>query len=165
MYEFGSTLYALQYALQSLAIPIACGIIIAITFSGFLRLISKDQKFLPILIYYGLFSIPVGLVAFTAGLLTGLSRAPAVGTVLPAVLALIGGLNVYIFGTENKFKLVVGYCVSVFVFMLLLGMQTGALQREHRREARLIDQSEQEVRIRDIRRRLDLPSDMPAWIT
>src|SRR5205823_14521276 len=48
------------------------------------------------------FSIPTVLVGLVAGYLTGTSRSPAVGTIIPAVLALFGGLNVYFFGVESK---------------------------------------------------------------
>src|SRR5262245_41826210 len=46
----------------------------------------------PFLIGYG---IPIGLVSYVAGYLTSVSRAPAVGSILPGALALIGGLNIY----------------------------------------------------------------------
>src|SRR4051794_2506403 len=64
------------------------------------------------------FSIPIVLVALVAGYLTGSSRSPVVGTIIPAVLALFGGLNVYFFGIESKNRAIVGY--SIFIFTLIL---------------------------------------------
>src|SRR5262249_17785226 len=108
--------------------------------------------------------VPVSLVAFSAGFLTGISRAPAVGTVLPAILTLVAGLGVYVFGTDNRYKVVVGYCVSILIVMLFVGMQTGAFQREGQHEAYLKYLSQQEFRIRSYRLLLDLPPEMPSWI-
>jgi hypothetical protein len=93
-----------------------------------------------------------------------LSRAGAVGNVLAAVLTLIGGLNIYVFGTDNKHKALVAYCASLFAFMLFYGTQTGAYIRESDREARLIDLTSQEIRIRTLRKNLGLPDDFPDWI-
>jgi hypothetical protein len=160
MYEFSP----IRFALESLLAPVAYGLIIAVLFSGLVRLIWKRPGLWTVLIYYASFSFPVGLVAFSAGLLTGLSRASAVGSILPASLALIAGLNVYIFGIESRFKLIVGYCIVVFVFMLFLGIETGSFQRESRREAYLIYLSEQEFRIRNFRSNLNLPPEMPSWM-
>jgi hypothetical protein len=160
MYEFSPV----RYTLESLSAPVAYCFAIAILFSIIVRFIWKEPKFLRVLAYYACFSLPVGLIAYAAGLLTGLSRAPALGTVLPAILALVAGLNVYIFGTDNKYKVVVGYCVVVLIFMLFLGIETGSFEREGQKEAYLIYLSQQEFRIRNFRRNLDLPSEMPSWL-
>lgn len=160
MYEFNP----IRYTLESLSAPTAYVIFIAVLFAAAVRLIWKEQRFLAVFAFYAFFSFPVGLIAYAAGLLTGLSRAPAVGSVLPAILALIGGLNIYVFGVESKFRVVVGYCVVILVFMLVLGIETGSLQRERQREAYLIYLSQQEFRIRNFRSNLDLPTEMPTWI-
>ena len=109
-------------------------------------------------------SIPVGLVAFASGYLTSVSRASAVGTVLPAVLALFAGLNVYVFGSDSKYKIVVGYCACLFTIMLLYGTQYGAFRLESERVARLMELTRQELTVRAARQNLDLPAEIPTWI-
>jgi hypothetical protein len=161
MHEYFSPLL---YTLESVAIPAFYGVLIALLFSAIVRLVSKQEAFLRMFAYYACFGLPVGLIAYTAGMLTGLSRAPAVGSVLPAILALIAGLSVYVFGTESKYKVVVGYCVVVLVFLLVLGIETGAIQREQQHEANLIYLSQREFRIRNFRKNLDLPAEMPNWL-
>jgi len=76
------------------------------------------------------YSIPISILAYVAGYLTVYSRTSAVGNVLPAVLALVGGANIYVFGTDNSKKGIVGYCVLLFASMIFLGTQDGALHRE-----------------------------------
>src|SRR5215469_12188037 len=126
MYEFSP----LTYTLQILFLPVLYSLVAAFLFSLVARAIFKGLPFLKVFGYYTGFGVPVSLVAFSAGFLTGISRAPAVGTVLPAILTLVAGLGVYVFGTDNRYKVVVGYCVSILIVMLFVGMQTGAFQRE-----------------------------------
>jgi len=115
--------------------------------------------------YYFSFGVPIALLAYVTGYLTSISRVAAVGAVLPAIIALIGGLNIYVFGSDSKYKLVVGFCVCVFTVALFYGIQRGALERESGREARLLRLSEQERRVRNYREYRSLPSELPAWIT
>lgn len=110
------------------------------------------------------YSIPTTLVAFIAGYLTGISRAPAVGNVVPAVLAMIGGLNIYFFGIETKNRVLVGYSVFIFSLLFFYGVWGGVLDREIGRVGRFINLSEQERTIRTYRENRDLPPDPPAWI-
>src|SRR4051812_11671704 len=137
MYSFSP----LQFALETFAIPLVCVTTIALVWALGARLFCK-VPFWQVLFYYGGFGIPVGAVAYGAGVLTGLSRSPAVGSVMPAVLAMIAGLSVYVFGTENRYKVLVGYSVSVLIFMLFFGIETGALNREEQREAYLLSISQ-----------------------
>ena len=65
--------------------------------------------------------IPIALIGYSVGFLTGISRTPAVGSVLPAVLATIGGLSAYAFGTDAKYKFIVGYSASLLVISPFLG--------------------------------------------
>jgi hypothetical protein len=152
------------FALETLSQSVIYVFVIAFVFSIFAWLIWRTLNPWKILEYYLAFGVPVGLLAFSSGFLTGLSRAPAVGSVMPAALALVGGLNIYAFGTETKYKVVIGYCVIVFVCLLFVGMEAGASQREGQREQSLIDLSQKEFRIRNVRKNLDLPPDMPSWI-
>jgi hypothetical protein len=110
------------------------------------------------------FSISIVLVALVAGFLTGSSRAPAIGSVMPAILALFGGLNVYFFGVESKNRVLVGYGVFIFTLAFFFGIEMGASDRELSRVSRLIELSNQEKEIRQYRQNKDLPSEFPGWV-
>lgn len=109
-------------------------------------------------------TLPIALTAYVAGYLSTMNRVSAIGNVLPAVLALIGGANVYVFGSDTKNRALVGYCTTVLVLMLFYGSQTGAYLREATREERLNELSEMELRIRSQREALGLKPDLPAWL-
>ena len=127
-------------------------------FANFLSRFARIWKYITSV------SVPIGVVAFASGYLTSVSRASAVGTVLPAVLALFAGLNVYIFGSDSKYKVVIGYCACLFTIMLLYGTQYGAFRLDGERVARMMELTRQELAIRSARTNLDLPPDIPAWI-
>lgn len=110
------------------------------------------------------YSIPISFVAYIAGYLTGISRSPAVGNVVPAVLAMIGGLNIYFFGIEAKNRNLVGYCVFAFALMFFYGVWGGVIDREIGRVGRFTNLSDQERTIKAYRENRDLPPDPPAWI-
>jgi uncharacterized membrane protein (UPF0136 family) len=151
--------------LRPIVVGTIAGIVFALAFSLQNRTISywaKLAKNIPAGV--GL-ALPVSLVGFIAGYLTGVSRSPAVGTVVPAVLTLIGGLNIYLFGVEVKNRIAVGFCITLFSIILFHGIQTGSYDREFGREARMVNLSDQERRIRLYRENRDLPADPPAWIT
>jgi hypothetical protein len=112
-----------------------------------------------------LFGVPISIVAYVSGLLTTASRTTGVANVIPAVLALIGGLNIYVFGSDNRYKLLVAYSVSLFAIMLFYGAEYGAYRREADRVLRLGELSRQELVIRHIRKNLDLPEEIPSWLT
>ena len=56
---------------------------------------DKQFKYTDVLV-----AIPIVLIAYIAGYLTGISGSSAIGNLVPAVLAFIGGLNVYMFGAK-----------------------------------------------------------------
>jgi hypothetical protein len=109
-------------------------------------------------------TLPIALTAYVAGYLATMNRVSAIGNVLPAVLALIGGANVYVFGSDTKNRALVGYCTTVLVLMLFYGAQTGAYFREATREERLNELSEMEFRVKNHRLLLELKPEMPAWL-
>jgi hypothetical protein len=160
MYEF----HPVEFSIRILAEPVIYIVLIAVLFSVAAKLVYREVKLLDVLGYYTFVSMPIGLTGFAAGTLTGMSRAPAVGTLIPAALALIGGMNVYIFGTDNRYKVVVGYSVCIFMLMLFIGIETGAFKREGQREPYFRLLSEQEFRIKTFRSNLSLPPDMPSWV-
>ena len=148
----------------SLVIPLLGCCLLGALFAMMSSFATKEP-FLQVFIYYTAFSIPVALLAYVAGDSTGISRAPAVANVVPAVLTLVGGIAVYVFGTENKYKAVVGYCVSVFAVMFYVGLQIGSFERESQQESYLSQLSQAEFRVRALRENLDLPDDIPSWMT
>ena len=158
-------------SLKSLFEPILIGLLFATLMGAAAAILEKPDNINDVirragwaLSYYVMFGIPISLLAYVTGYLTSLSRTAVVGSVLPAVLALIGGVNIYVFGTNTTHKVVVGFCVALFTTTLFYGVQRGALEREAGREARLITLSEQEWRIRNYRLFRKLPDDFPAWI-
>jgi hypothetical protein len=154
--------------------PVLIGLISALVIASLLSFETSDplasstkdygarwrQNIVPAIGY----SVPVTLLAYMAGYLTGISRSPAIGNTIPAALALLGGLNLYIFGTEAKNRGFIAYSIVLFALVLLYSVQVGAIERESGREARLIALSEQERRIRFFRANRDLPPEPPQWL-
>src|SRR5687767_11101854 len=101
--------------------PILYGATLGIIFSAVYSLADKSRtysvKFKKSIIDTFAYSTPVVLLGFISGYLTGISRSPAVGNVIPAILTLVGGFNIYVFGKELKHRAIIGY--SVIVFSLL----------------------------------------------
>lgn len=58
--------------------------------------------------------IPLGFTGLICGYLTGTSRTPAVGAVIPAALTLIGLLVVYLIGKDSHKALSAGMAVFLF---------------------------------------------------
>jgi hypothetical protein len=158
----GISIYILLYPF---AVNIVFSLVIAVVALLFFRAeASAFDQFKSAMSLYFCAGIPISLIGFLMGYLTGISRAPAVGNVLPAVLTLIGGLSIYIFGTQSSYKVLVGYCASLLVFSLFYGIQNGSSVREGVREPHLNQLFEEEARLRKQRTILDLPADPPTWI-
>ncbi len=115
------------------------------------------------ILYFGV-GIPIALIGYASGYLTGLSRSPAIGNLLPAVLALIGGVSVYAFGADASYRFVVGYCATLLVVTLFYGTESGSFEREVHREARLKSVFELERRLRTYRTNRDLPEKSADWL-
>lgn len=71
-----------------------------------------------------------GLLGAVTGILTGLSRDPAVGSVLPAILSLVGALTLYILGLKKGDALLVSVCVISLTLNLLISIFWGADLRQ-----------------------------------
>jgi len=110
------------------------------------------------------FSFPIALVAYIAGYLSTMGRSSTIGNILPATLTLLGALNLYVFGSENKYRVLISYCVVLFASMLLYGTQYGAYKRDVDQEFRLRELIKTEAKLKLIRRNLGLGDDFPAWI-
>ena len=109
--------------------------------------------------------VPVALIAYIAGYLTGATGSSATGNLVPAVLAFIGGFNVYLFGSKVPDRATPIYAIFLFALILFYGVLDGASEREASLETRLTTSAEQERRIRTLRKNLELPDDPPAWVT
>jgi hypothetical protein len=153
-----------ESTVRPIVVGILFGIVMALTYSlqkGEQSYLEKLKRNIPSALGY---SVPVALIGYIAGYLTGVSRAPAVGTIVPAILALMGGMNIYFFGTESRNRALVAYSVSIFSFVFFYGVWGGVLDRENGRVGRLINLSEQEKTVRTYRENRDLPPEPPAWM-
>jgi hypothetical protein len=112
--------------------------------------------------------VTMSVLGAIIGYLTGISRAPAVGNVLPAALTLVGGLLLYMFGKESQGGR--QQVAAVSTFALVIGLLTGtllgaeiraddslvtalALQQESAREAVCTQRLAYEIQMRDDRAR------------
>jgi len=112
------------------------------------------------------FCLPIVMLGFASGYLTGISRVAAVGNLIPAMLTLVGGLSIFLFKTRSdSVTRSVGFSIFMFGFSIFYGIQVGAFDREYQQTDRLTALSDQELAIRNYRKNLGLPEDPPDWIT
>jgi hypothetical protein len=165
MEDFNPASFTIVELLYPAAVAFIGAILIGLLGAAFFR---DDQKFFSvfrkILGYYLLAGLPIALVGYSVGYLTGISRSPAIGSLLPAVLTLIGGVSVYVFGTDTTYKSLVGYCVCLLVVSLFYGTESGSYEREVHREDRLIATFELEWRLRNYRINRGLPEKASDWL-
>jgi len=109
--------------------------------------------------------IPVILIAYVAGYLTGISGSSAVGNLVPSALAFIGGLNVYMFGTKSNYKSLVIVSIFLFSMTLFYGVLDGRTDRTNQLEEQMDASAVKELSIRNFRQNLSLPPDPPSWMT
>jgi hypothetical protein len=150
--------------------PIVFGLFFAVIFSIAISFGTSRREYLKLFLlnarlFIG-YSIPVVLLGYVSGYLTGISRTAAVGNLIPAVLTIVGGLIIYLFRTKSDHNIgSIGFSVSVFALSIFYGIQVGAFQREYRQVDRFMILADQEKKIRDYRLNLELPTDPPNWIT
>jgi hypothetical protein len=71
----------------------------------------------------------VGIIGSCVGIISGLSRAPIAGTVLPAILASVGAFGVYVFGSERASSKITPAAVVVFVMSCFIAfLQSAAIR-------------------------------------
>jgi len=70
------------------------------------------------------------MLGLVAGYLTGFSRSPAVGAVLPAVLSLVAGLSVFLMEKDAASRVIVSLSVLIFSSSLVIGTSWGAVMRQ-----------------------------------
>lgn len=68
----------------------------------------------------------LALVGAAAGFSGGFSRSPVVGDIIPAILGLIGGVVLYIFGVAQNKTLLPAFGVVALICAMIAGYSTGA---------------------------------------
>jgi uncharacterized membrane protein (UPF0136 family) len=81
--------------------PLLIGAVSGALFAVINRRLRGDERLRPI---DAVVIVPIALIAYIAGYLTGSSGSPAIGNLIPAVLTFIGGLNVYLFGAKHEYR-------------------------------------------------------------
>ena len=81
------------------------------------------------------FCIPFAVLGTTVGFVTGLSRETAVGDVLPAFLALVGGVSVYLVSKGGRSAIISAVAVVVLCVALSGGIGYGSRARVQGEEA------------------------------
>lgn len=108
-------------------------LIISLTFSLLsllcLYLVIKPAPSISSAIEAALLIFSVGIIGSCIGIISGLSRSPIAGTVLPAILTLIGGFAVYVFGSEKSESRITPAAVVVFVMSCFIAfLQSAAIR-------------------------------------
>ena len=165
---FSAEAITLRGILTAIGIGVTCALLTSLVLAA-VEAIRTSQNYvqsaLAIFLALAGFGIPISIVAFVSGYMTGSSRTGAVGNLVPAALTLFGGLNIYVFGSESRYKAVIAYCVCLFAIVLFFATELGAYERESGRVTRFEELARQELQIKTIRRNLDLEKDIPIWMT
>jgi hypothetical protein len=169
MEQFDPASFTILQLIQPAVIALAAALLLAIVVALHARFMATDgnpkKSFVAAFVLYSGVGLPIALIGYATGFLTGISRsASAIGSLLPAVLALIGGVSVYAFGSDNKYRFVVGYCACLLIVCLFYGTQRGAFEREFFREARLRTMFEMERRLQNYRLNRNLPEKAADWL-
>lgn len=113
-------------SLQSDLIIVVVCTFLSIMIVGFVAALAvpdEDRKtLLPLM--FGL-----AILGTIAGLAGGTSRVGVVGDIVPAALALIGSVSVYVFGVQPERGLIVSFSAATFALALGLGYAAGAGKR------------------------------------
>lgn len=157
---------------KTLALGIAAGVLFAWA-ARIPRLLGRQTE-APTYLSSVLISVPIVIVANIAGYLAGAAGSTAVGNLLPAVLALIAGFNVYLFGANAQHRPTSIYALFLFAIFLFYGIIQGLLVYRDGpySESYLADRELQmqqiagfEKRIRQYRINMGLPEEPPGWVT
>ena len=140
-------------------LPLAAVVIASLLYT-IVMLVARPEDKRGLLLVLLAFSM-LGIVT---GYLTGLSREPAVGAVLPAVLSLFGGLAAALIGRDNASRMVVSIAVLAFAFSIVLSTGWGVRLRNIAEEDKisknyLMHRAQIEAEVREFRRSLRLPED------
>ena len=142
--------------------PFLIGALAGLIFAAVDSYRNKDKqfKYTDVLV-----AIPIVLIAYIAGYLTGISGSSAIGNLVPAVLAFIGGLNVYMFGVKVDHRSLIIFSIFLFAIILFYGVLDGRYDRGSGIEAQMEASAVQELRIKTFRQNISLPPDPPSWVT
>jgi hypothetical protein len=112
-----------------------------------------------------LFAIPLCAAGMVSGYVAGISRIPAVTSLLPASLSFISAIFLLVYTAKNKEQVLnISCCILIFCVALFSGTVIGSDNRESGRVARLKLLSEQEVKIRLYRKNRNLDPEFPSWM-
>jgi hypothetical protein len=153
---FASEIHFLELLIKPFLIGAFAGWIFAFLSSRLNK--GENARFTDILVV-----IPVVLIAYIAGYLTGISGSSAIGNLVPAALAFIGGVNAYILSTKSAFKSLTIFSIFLFAIILFYGALDGGYDRIAGLDAQLQAQTVRELHIRNLRQNLGLPADPPSW--
>ncbi|MEO1027586.1 MAG: hypothetical protein AAFX02_00885 [Pseudomonadota bacterium] len=118
---------SLLFALAPLVVVIFLSASIASAFLLVSMLVQRLSSADIVYLFIVFFSLSA--VGTVSGFSAGMSRAAAVGAVVPAVLSLIGGVVIYLFGASNTRKLLPALGATALVLGLILGLSTGSNMR------------------------------------
>jgi hypothetical protein len=94
--------------------------------------------------------LPFALLGVTVGIITGLSREAAVGEVLPAVLALVAGVAVYVIAQGGRQALIAGVSVVSLCISLAAGIGYGSEARVQAEQRALSFANQRAIANRDM---------------
>jgi hypothetical protein len=117
-----------EYVWATLLIQIAVAVLSA---AALLLLARREGSSLSTLDTYGAI-LALSFVGIVAGYMTGLSRTPAIGAILPAILSVIGGMVLFIVTRQAAAGLRALTAAGTIALMvnLLIGSLWGSLSRE-----------------------------------
>lgn len=99
------------------------------------------------------FSVPFAVLGTTVGFVTGLSRETAVGDVLPAFLALVGGVSVYLVSKGGRSAIISAVAVVVLCVSLSGGIGYGARARVEGEQAAASPETQRALANRELNMR------------
>jgi hypothetical protein len=92
----------LELTLIILPIILLYALCISFIFACLCKFFYQEIPLTYVLYTYFSYSVPISILGYATGMLTGLSPISTTATVLPASLAFIGSLSIYLFGTDSK---------------------------------------------------------------
>jgi len=92
---------------------------------------NSDSKIV-LMVKMTILLLSLSILGGVSGYSGGMSRTGVVGDIIPAVLGLLGGISVYLFGVQNNPNIVTPLAVIVFAVSLVAGFSLGTQDREKR---------------------------------